>query len=67
LQNPHFQKAKENFLLGEKVPFRAEEVSEKVFLSVPHPSSGTVSPLPEVEGYFLDDGFCDFAFRLGAE
>ena len=67
LQNPLFQKAKENLLPGEKVPFRAEEVSEIVFLSVPHPSSGTVSPLPEVEVNFLDDGFCDFTFRLSAE
>ena len=24
-------------------------------------------PLSEGEGYFLDDGFCDFAFRLRAE
>ena len=28
----------------------------------PHPPSATVPPLPEGEGYFLDDGFCDFAF-----
>ena len=29
LQNPLFQKAKENFLPGEKVPFRADEGLEK--------------------------------------
>ncbi len=28
----------------------------------PLPPSTTVHPLPEDEGYFLDDGFCDFAF-----
>ena len=28
----------------------------------PHPPSATVPPLPEGEGYFLDDGFCYFAF-----
>ena len=34
-----------------------------MFLSGPHPpSSGTVPPLPEGEGYSLDDGFCDFTF-----
>ena len=27
-----------------------------------HPPSATVPPLPEGEGYFLDDGFCDSAF-----
>ena len=62
LQNPLFQKAKENLLPGEKVPVRADEGCEKVFLSGPHPPSATVPPLPEGEGYFLDDGFCDFAF-----
>ena len=62
-----FQKAKENLLPGEKVPFRADDESEKVFLSVFHPPSGTVPLLPEGEGYFSDDGFCDFAFRLRAE
>ena len=59
--------SKRTVLPGEKVPFRAEEVHEKMFLSVAHTSSGTVSPLPEVEVNFLDDGFCDFAFRLSAE
>ena len=57
-----FQKAKENLLPGEKVPFRADEECEKVFLSGSHPPSGTVSPLPESGGYLLDDGFCDFVF-----
>ena len=27
-----------------------------------HSPSATVPPFPEGEGYFLDDGFCDFAF-----
>ena len=39
----------------------------KMYLTGPHPPSGTVHPLPENEGNFLDDGFCDFAFRLRAE
>ena len=34
----------------------------KVFSTGPHPPSATVAPLPEDEGYFMDDGFCDFAF-----
>jgi len=55
-----FQKAKKNLL--EKMPLRADEGWRKVFLSGPHPPSATVPPLPEGEGYFLDDGFCDFAF-----
>ena len=33
-----------------------------MFLSGSHPPSGTVSPLPEGEGYLLDHGFCDFTF-----
>ena len=32
----------------------------KMYLTGPHPPSGTVHPLPENEGYLLDDGFCDF-------
>ena len=28
----------------------------------PLPPSAIIHPLPEDEGYFLDDGFCDFAF-----
>ena len=49
-----------------------DEGCEKVFLSGPQPPSGTVPPLPEGEGYLLDDGFCGFAFgfaqndRVGA-
>ena len=39
----------------------------KVFLTGPHPPSATVAPPPEDEGYFMDDGFCDFTFRLRAE
>jgi hypothetical protein len=62
LQNPLFQKAKENLLPGEKVPVRADEGCEKVFLSGPDFKLWTVPPLPEGEGYLLDDGFCDFAF-----
>ena len=62
LQNPLFQKAKENLLPGEKVPFRADEGWGKVFLSGPHTPSATVPPLPKGESYFLDNGFCDFAF-----
>jgi len=62
LQNPLFQLAKEILLPGEKVPARADEGWRKEFLSGPHPPSATVPPLPEGEGYSLDDGFCDFAF-----
>ena len=62
MQNPLFSEAKENLLPGEKVHTREDEGCEKVFLSGPHPPSATVPPLPEGEGYSLDDGFCDFAF-----
>ena len=65
LQNPLFQKAKENLLPGEKVPVMADEGWEMLF-SDPHPPSET-APLPESEGYSLDDGFCDSALRLRAE
>ena len=34
----------------------------EVLFPGPHPLSATVPLLPEDEGYFLDDGFCDFAF-----
>ncbi|MEC7466533.1 MAG: hypothetical protein VYE57_03865 [SAR324 cluster bacterium] len=27
-----------------------------------HPQSATIPPIPEGEGYFLDDGFWDSAF-----
>ena len=52
LQNPLFQKAKENLLTGEKAPARADEGYEKEFFYGPHPPSSTVPPLPEGEGYF---------------
>ena len=53
---------KDHLLTGEKVPTRADEWLWKVLFPGPHPPSGTVHPLPENEGNFLDDGFCDFAF-----
>jgi len=63
LQNPLFQKAKEDLLPGEKVPVRADEGWGKELFPGPHlPSATAPPPLPEGEGYFLDDGFCDFAF-----
>ena len=42
--------------------YQTNEGCEKVFLFGPHLLSATVTLLPEGEGYFLDDGFCDFAF-----
>ena len=44
------------------MPFRADEGCGKVLFPGPYPPSATVPPLPEAEGYLLDDGFCDFAF-----
>ena len=67
LQNPLFQKAKENLLPGEKVPVRADEGWGEVLYLGPHPPPATVPPLPEGGGYSLDDGFCDSALRLRAE
>ena len=67
LQNPLFQKAKENLLPGENVPVRADEGCGKVLYPGPHPPPATVPPLPEGGGYSLDDGFCDSALRLRAE
>ena len=67
LQNPLFQKAKENLLPGEKVPVRADEGWGEVLYPGPHPPPATVPPLPEGGGYSLDDGFCDSALRLRAE
>ena len=67
LQNPLFQKAKENLLPGEKVPVRADEGGGKVLYPGPHPPPATVPPLPEGGGYSLDDGFCDSALRFRAE
>jgi len=51
----------------EKVPVRADEGWGKVLFHGPHPPSATVPPLPEGEGYSLDDGFCVFAMRIRAE
>jgi len=62
LQNPLFQKAKENLLPGEKVPFRADEVCMESPLTRPSPSVCDGPPLPEDGGYSWDDGFCDYAF-----
>ena len=62
LQKPLFQKAKENLLPGEKVPIRADEEWGKMLFPDPFPPSATAPPLPKGEGYFMDDGFCDFAF-----
>ena len=67
LQNPLFQKAKENLLPGEKVPVRADEGWGKVLYPGPHPPPPTVPPLPEGGSYSLDDGFCDSALRLRVE
>ena len=47
---------------GEGARARADEGWGKELFPGPHPPSATVSPLPEDEGYFLEDGFCDFAF-----
>ena len=62
-----FQKPKDLLLPGEKVSARADEGWGKVLFPGPHQPSATVPPLLEGEGYFLDDGFCDFAIRLRAE
>ena len=42
--------------------FRADEGCEKVFFPVTHSQSATPPPHPEDEGYYCDDGVCDFAF-----
>jgi len=57
-----FQKAKKNLLPGKKVPARADEGWGKDLFPGPHPPSATIHPLSNGKGYFLDDGFCDFAF-----
>ena len=62
MQNPLSQKAKDNLLPGEKVPFRVDEGCEKVLFPGPHPPSKKVPTVPEDEGYSWDEGFCDFAF-----
>ena len=55
LQNPPFQKAKENLLPGEKVPEGRMRGEEKVLFHGPHPPSATVPTVPEGEGYSWDD------------
>ena len=55
LQNPPFQKAKENLLPGEKVPEGRMRGEEKVLFHGPHPPSATVTTIPEGEGYSWDD------------
>ena len=63
LQNPLFQKAKENLLPGEKVPVSGRmRGGEKGLFPEPYPASKKVASVPEVEGYSWDDGFCDFVF-----
>ena len=49
------------------MPVRVDEGCEKVLFPRPHPPSKKVPTVPEDEGYFLEDGFCDFAIRLFAE
>ena len=66
LQGPLFQNSKEKYVPGEKVPVWTDEGWGEVLFHGPHPPSGT-APLPEGEGYSLDDGFCDSALRLRAE
>ena len=62
MQNPlpHFVKKK--LLPGDKVPARADEGWGKMVFPGPLPSSAIVPSLPKGGGYFLVDGFCDFAF-----
>ena len=62
LQNPHFQKVKQNHLLGVWFPSERLRVLAKVLFPGTHPQSATILPLPEGEGNLMDDGFCDFAF-----
>ena len=63
LQNPQFQKTKDNLLPGEKVP-----VSERMRSGGKCSSQALTHhlrrspPLTEGKDYLLDDGFCDFAF-----
>jgi len=55
LQNPLFQKAKDNLLTGEKIPVRVDEGCEKVLFPGPHPPSKKVPTVPEDGGYSWDD------------
>ncbi|MGB0229615.1 MAG: hypothetical protein ACPGD7_16880, partial [bacterium] len=41
MQNPLFQKAKEKYVPGEKVPFRADEGWGKTLIPGPHPPYAT--------------------------
>ena len=56
------QKAKENLLPSVRFPSGRLRVLGKVLFTVPQPTSATIPPFPDDEGYLLDDGFCDFAF-----
>ena len=68
LQNPLFQKAKENLLPGDKGPVSGRmRDDEKGHFHEPYLTSKKDASVPEVEGYSWDDGFCDFAIRLRAE
>ena len=63
LQNPLFQKAKENLLPGEKVPVSGRmRGGEKGIFPEPYPASKKVATVTEDKGYSWVDGFCDFAF-----
>ena len=57
-----FHKWRKTFFLGRRYPSGRIRGGEKGLFPGPHPSSATVPPLPEDEGYSLDEGFCDFAF-----
>ena len=68
LQNPLFQKAKENLLHGEKGPVSGRmRDGEKGLFPEPYLASKKDATVSEDEGYSSDDGFCDFAIRLRAE
>ena len=53
LQNPFVLKPCQSFSPREKVPDRADEGFGNAELSIPHPPSATVTPLPIEEGYLL--------------
>ena len=44
------------------MPARANEGCEKLLFPGPLPPSAIVPSFPKGEGYFFDDGFCNFAF-----
>ena len=58
----YFKKRKINCSLERRCPSGRMRGGEKGLFPNPHPPSMTVPPLPEGEGYSLDDGFCDSAF-----